>query len=125
MNQIEVDYDKKFLKEKRKLQSKCTSLEKDFERFEKALKIKIKENDYKVPVDNKKIFKIAGLDKRVTFPAFVVKSFYCENMNKCSNSGFRVTFVYDPVEKFIYFTQFYFKQKHEIEDKDRINRLFK
>lgn len=116
---------KNFFKEKRKLQSKCTSLEKDFERFEKALKIKIKENNYKVPVDNKKIFKIAGLDKCVTFPAFVVKSFYCENMNKGSNSGFRVTFVYDPVEKFIYFTQFYFKQKHEIEDKDRINRLFK
>ncbi len=61
MNQIEVEYDKKFLKEKRKFKRKCTSIEKDFKRFEIALKIKIMDNNFKVPVDNKKICRIEGL----------------------------------------------------------------
>lgn len=125
MNQIEVRYDKKFLKEKRKFLSKCTSIDTDFKRFEKALKIKIQDNGYKVPVDNKQIFQIAGLDKSVYLPAFVVKSFYCEKMNKGSNSGFRITFIWNPKKKCIYFVEFYFKQKKDVEDKDRINKLFK
>lgn len=125
MNQIEMGYDKKFLKEKRKFKNKCPSLDKDFKRFEIALKIKIQENDFMVPVDNKQIFQISGLNKSVYLPAFVVKSFYCEKMNKGSNSGFRITFVWDPKEKFIYFVEFYFKQNKDVEDKTRINNLFK
>ena len=125
MNQIEVEYDKKFLKEKRKFQGKCPSINSDFKRFEKALKVKIQDNQYMVPVDNKQIFQIAGLDKSVYLPAFVVKSFYCEKMNKGSNSGFRITFVWNPKKKTIYFVEFYFKQKKDVENKDRINNLFK
>lgn len=124
MSQIEVDYHKKFLKEKRKFRSKCPSIDRDFNRFEIALKIKIQDNNYEVPVDNNHIFKISGLDKSVYLPAFVVKAFYCEKMNKGSNSGFRITFLWNPKEKSIYFVEFYFKQKKDIEDKDRINMLF-
>ena len=53
MKTIEAIYDKKFLKEKRKFHSKCPSIEKDFQRFETALKIQIKENDFNVPVEIK------------------------------------------------------------------------
>lgn len=125
MKTIEVYYDKKFLKEKSKFHSKCPSIERDFERFEKALKIKIEENNFNVPVDNKTIFKISGLSKKVKLPAFVVKAFYCEKMNRGSRSGFRVTFIYNPLKRVIYFVEFYFKEKKEIEDKERINKLFK
>ena len=125
MNQIEVEYDKKFLKEKRKFQGKCPSINNDFKRFVKALKIRIQDNQYIVPVDNQQIFQISGLDKSVYLPAFVVKSFYCEKMNKGSNSGFRITFVWNPKKKTIYFVEFYFKQKKDVENKDRINNLFK
>ena len=125
MNQIEIGYDKRFLKEKRKFNRKCPSIDDDLKRFEKALKVDIKDNNYQIPLDNKKYSKISGLNDNVTLPAFVAKVFYCKKMNKGSKSGFRITFVYDPSERFIYFVEFYFKQKNEIEDKNRINRLFK
>ncbi len=124
MTQIDVDYHKKFLKEKRKLARKCPSIEGDFEDFKKALMVDIKYNNYTVPTGNDKYFRIAGLDDCVTLPAFVAKAFYCEKMNKGMKSGFRITFIYDPSENLIYFVQFYFKSKHEIEDKERINKLF-
>ena len=111
MNQIEAVYDKKFLKEKLKFKRKCPSIDNDFKRIEIALKTKIEDNNFKVPVDNKKICRIEGLDSHVTLPAFVVKSFYCEKMNKGRNSGFRITFVYDIAKKLIYFVEFYFKGK--------------
>ena len=78
MSQIEVGYDKKFLKEKRKFKSKCPSIDKDFKKFEIALKIRIQDNEFTVPVDNKQIFQISGLDKSVFLPAFVVKSFFSQ-----------------------------------------------
>ena len=87
--------------------------------------VDIKYNNYTVPTENDKYFRIAGLDECVTLPAFVAKAFYCEKMNKGMKSGFRITFIYDPSENLIYFVQFYFKSKNEIEDKNRINRLFK
>ena len=46
-------------------------------------------------------------------------------MNKGSKSGFRISFIYDASEYYVYFVEFYFKQKNEIENKDRINHLFK
>lgn len=123
-NQIEIGYDKRFLKEKRKFKRKCNSIDEDFERFEKALKVDQKDNNYKIPLDTKKYSKISGLDKNVTLPAFVAKVFYCKKMNKGSKSGFRISFIYDPDEYFIYFVEFYFKQNNEIENKERINHLF-
>ena len=77
-NQIEIGYNKRFLKEKRKFKRKCPSIDEDFERFEKALKVDLKDNDYKIPLDTKKYSKISGLDKNVTLPVFVAKVFYCK-----------------------------------------------
>jgi len=89
------------------------------------LKVDLKDNDYKIPLDTKKYSKISGLDKNVTLPVFVAKVFYCKKMNKGSKSGFRISFIYDQDEYYIYFVEFYFKQSNEIENKERINRLFK
>ena len=113
MNSIEVYFDKKFIKEKNKFKRICPSIESDFNRFLTSLKIQIQENDYRVPVDNENIYRISGLDRSVTLPAFIVKSFYCEKLNRGKKSGFRITFIYD------------FKKHKEIEDKNRINKLFK
>lgn len=125
MTQINVGYHKKFIKEKRKLSRQCRSIEGDFEDFKKALMVDIKYNNYVVPTDTEKYFRISGLEECVTLPAFVAKVFYCEKMNRGAHSGFRITFVYDPSENYIYFVQFYFKSKDEVEDKERINKLFK
>lgn len=124
-NRIEIDYDKRFLKEKNKFKRKCPSIDDDFKLFEKALKIDLKDNNYKIPLNTKKYSKISGLDNNVTLPAFVAKVFYCKKMNKGSKSGFRISFIYDASEYYVYFVEFYFKQKNEIENKDRINHLFK
>lgn len=124
-NQIEIGYDKRFLKEKRKFKRKCPSIDEDFKRFEKALKVDLKDNNYKIPLNTKKYSKISGLDKEVILPAFVAKVFYCEKMNKGSKSWFRISLIYDASEYYIYFVEFYFKQKNEIENKERINQLFK
>ena len=112
-------------KKKKKLARKCPSIENDFEIFKKALMIDIEYNNYSVPTDNDKYYRISGLKEYVTLPAFVAKAFYCEKMNKGMKSGFRITFIYDPSETLLYFVQFYFKSKDEIEDKYRINKLFK
>ncbi len=125
MSQIDTDYHKKFLKEKRKLARKCPSIDDDFKKFENALKTDITYNNYVVPTNNDKYFQIAGLNENVILPAFVSKWFYCEKINKGANSGFRITFIYDPSINLIYFIQFYHKSKVEIEDKERINKLFK
>lgn len=125
MTQIDVVYHKKFLKEKKDLARKCRSIEGDFEDFKTALITDIIYHDYTVPTDTKKYFRISGLDKEVTLPAFVAKVFYCEKMNRGARSGFRITFIYDPSENLLYFIQFYFKSKDEVEDKERINKLFK
>lgn len=124
MNEFEVDCHKKFKKEKRKFFRKCPSLEIDFDDFLTALKTDIKYNNYEVPTDNNKYFKIKGLSADVSYPAFVAKRFYCEKMGKGANSGFRLTFLYDKSEQLIYFVEFYFKGNKKLEDKQRIEKLF-
>ena len=100
----------KFDKEMEKFFKKCPSMKNDFERFKIALCVSIKNNDYNVPIDNKKFFKIEGLSKKVYLPAFVVKMFYCEKMNRGSNSGFRITFVYDKSKKPYIFQRYILKE---------------
>lgn len=39
--------------------------------------------------------RIAGLENYVAVPAFIVKKFRCEGINKGVNSGFRITFLFD------------------------------
>ena len=62
MSQIDVEYHKKFLKEKDKFERICPSIEKDFEIFLKTLKTDIIYNNYNVPTNNKKYYQIVTLN---------------------------------------------------------------
>lgn len=68
---------------------------------------------------------ISGLDNYVTVPAFIIKRFRCEGINKGANSGFRITFLFDKDEGKFIFVEMFNKNKKNIPDKNRINELFK
>ena len=99
----------------------CKSLNEDFKRL-KVVLIQDLEDNGKF---SKHICKrIAGLDSRVSLPAFIVKSIRCTDIKKGKNSGFRLTFIYNPENNYFYFIELYRKKDKEIEDKNRINNLF-
>lgn len=69
--------------------------------------------------------RIAGLEKNyVNVPAFFIKKFRCEGINKGVNSGFRITFLFDKEESKFIFVELFHKNKKKIPDKNRINELF-
>lgn len=75
---------------------KCPTLKEDFERLKIALVQYLEDlNRFPVNICNR----IAGLDSKVKFPAFIVKNFRCKGINKGSRSGFRITFLFSREEK--------------------------
>ena len=68
---------------------------------------------------------VSGLDNYVNIPAFIIKKFRCEGINKGANSGFRITFLFDKDEGRFVFVEMFNKNKKNIPDKNRINELFK
>ena len=52
---------------------------------------------------------MSGLDNYVTVPAFIIKKFRCEGINKGANSGFRITFLFDEDEGKFIFVEIYMK----------------
>ena len=122
MNEYKSDYHPKFCKEFKKFinRNKCPTLESDFKLFKKNLKDDISRNKL-LP---SKYHKISGLDSRVNQPAFIFKDFRCEGINKGKKSGFRITFLIINREYF-YFTEIYHKNQKDVEDKERINALFR
>lgn len=118
---ISFEYHPKFCKEFNKIIRKhqCPTLEEDFEVFKNGLVDDLNSED-KLP---NMYHRIAGLDSRVNKPAFIIKDFRCYGIKHGKKSGFRLVFVlYDFV---VYFTEIYHKNRKTIEDKERINKLFK
>lgn len=115
-------YHPKFRKEFEKIinKRKCPSLKEDFELFKDVL-IDDFSSYGKLP---RRYHKISGLASYVNEPAFIVKDFRCKGIGKGKRSGFRLTFVFYDY-KCILFTEIYYKNKKEVEDKERINKLFK
>ncbi|MCF0226261.1 MAG: hypothetical protein HUK28_02890 [Methanobrevibacter sp.] len=113
-------FDKEYDKILRK--HKCPTLEEDFKRLQKTLVQNLKESE-KFPkhICNR----ISGLDSNVCEPAFIVKNFRCKGIGGGSRSKFRITFVYFPEEGIIKFVEFFIKSKKNIENKQRINNMFK
>jgi hypothetical protein len=68
--------------------------------------------------------RIAGLENYVNVPAFIIKKFRCEGINKGVNSGFRITFLFDKEESKFIFVELFHKNKKKIPDKNLINELF-
>ena len=115
------EYNDHFCKEFNKITKKrqCPTLKEDFELFKRDL---IEDFDKgKLP---RKYHRIAGLDSCVNVPAFIVKDFRCRGIKRGKKSGFRIVFLLIESNIF-YFTQIYYKGRTEVEDKERINKLFK
>lgn len=114
-------YHPKFLKELKKFikTHKCPTLKDDLNLLEDMILDDLEE-DYKL---SSQYHRIVGLKPYVTQPAFVFKDFRCKGIKKGKKSGFRITFIL--FSEYVYFTEIYHKNQKEIEDKERINDLFK
>ncbi len=99
----------------------CPSLETDLIRLQNVLV-----NDLEVygRFLDRTCERIAGLDKRVKYPAFVAKKVRCEKINKGSKSGLRATFLFSREDKCFHFVEMYHKKNKDVENKERINKLF-
>ena len=100
---------------------KCPTLKEDFRLFIDTLIVNLAESN-KFP--EHVCMHIAGLDSSAKLPAFIVKKFRCQKINRGANSGFRFTFIYDGVNKLFIFVEFYNKNVKDVEDKNRINNVF-
>ena len=118
------EYHHKFKKEFTKIQSKhqCPTLKSDFKLLYDILIQHLHESDRFSP---HVCMHISGLENYVTVPAFIIKRFRCEGINKGANSGFRITFLFDAEESRFIFVEMFNKNKKNIPDKKRINELFK
>lgn len=118
------EYHPKFKKEFNNIlkRHQCPTLKDDFKLFIDTLIVNLKENQ---SFPEHICVYVAGLDSSVRLPAFVVKKFRCKKINRGVNSGFRFTFVFDSKRKRFIFVEFYIKNVKKVEDKNRINDLFK
>ena len=118
------EYHHKFKKEFNKIinRNQCPTLRDDFKLLLKTLVLNLNENN---KFSSHVCMRISGLDSSVKFPAFIVKKFRCKNINQGVNSGFRITFLFDFEESRFIFIEIYRKSTKEVEDKNRINELFK
>ena len=118
------EYHPKFKKEFNNIikRHKCPTLKDDFKLFLDTLIVNLKENQ-RFPEHI--CTYIAGLDSSVMLPAYVVKKFRCKKINRGVNSGFRFAFVFNSKRKRFIFVEFYIKNSKKVEDKNRINNLFK
>ena len=117
------EYHPKFKKEFNKILNKhnCPTLKSDFKLLYDILIQHLSESNKFAPHI---CMHISGLESYVTVPAFIIKKFRCEGINRGANSGFRITFLFDMEESKFIFVELFNKNKKSIPDKDRINKLF-
>jgi len=110
-----------FDKDLKKLSKKFGSLPDDLEIF-----IQTQLNLYhKLQIDNGGIFRIPGLSFS-TPPVFKAKKFACRALKgRGSKSGVRIIYAYHEKEDRIDLIEIYFKGDKEIEDRARINIIYK
>ena len=111
----------KFDKELKKLTKKCPTLEEDFERLKKVLLIDLKRGDHRLTQD--RYLQIPRLGSKVKFSVFKIKKFRCKSIPEGNQSKFRFIFILSRKHKIIYFTECYYKSKHEVENKHRIQHI--
>lgn len=97
---------------------KYKHLEKDFERFKKALEIN-------QPHKMRGTFRISDLGINVKVPIYKVKHFRSQDfIGRGSNSGFRIIYAHMNEEHKIIFIEFYHKNKKTNHDVKRIKKYF-
>ena len=109
-------YHPKFKKEFNKIikRHKCPTLKEDFRLFIDTLIVNLAESN-KFP--EHVCMHIAGLDSSAKLPAFIVKKFRCQKINRGANSGFRFTFIYLKMQEYHDF----FKVVDELVRQDRVS----
>jgi hypothetical protein len=112
----------KFKREFKSFKKKCRSIVDDFERFERVLNTQITINENNVP--ESEYYRISGIGEGFKCDAFIAKKFHCENMNRGSNSGFRISFIYCKESNELFFIQIYFKSKNSTQNAD-LSRIVK
>ena len=100
----------------------CPTIKEDFKLLYDILIQHLHESD---KFESHVCMHISGLDNYVNIPAFIIKKFRCEGINRGANSGFRITFLFDKEESRFVFVEMFNKNKKNIPDKHRINGLFK
>lgn len=118
------EYHHKFKKEFNKIFAKkhCPTIKTDFQLLYDILINHLEESD-RFPAHV--CMQMSGLDNFVPLPAFIIKNFRCQGINRGSRSGFRIKFLFDKNEDKFIFIEFFQKNKKEIPDKNRINNLYK
>ena len=81
----------KFDKELKKLSSKCSSLNDDFERLKKVLLLDLERGNHRLTQD--RYIQIPGLGRSVIFPVFKMKKFRCKDIPEGNRSKFRFIFI--------------------------------
>ena len=118
------EYHYKFKKEFNKIltKHKCPTLKSDFKLLYDILIQHLQESNKLAPHI---CMHISGLENYVSIPAFIIKKFRCEGINKGVKSGFRITFLFDKEEGRFIFVEMFNKNKKATPDKNRINNPFK
>lgn len=88
------EYHSKFKKEFNKIFSihQCPTVKSDFKLLYDVLIQHLQESD---KFESHICMHISGLESYVNIPAFIIKKFRCEGINRGVNSGFRITFLFD------------------------------
>ena len=108
-----------FQKTFKKLVKKYPSLPEDL----KTLKNALIEPYHTDGIDSQGIFCIQGVASQL-LEAYVVKKFACKSLKgKGVRSGIRLTYMYDPQKKTVYFVEIYHKNYQEVENKDLLKEV--
>ena len=108
------EYHHKFKKEFQKTfaRHQCPTIKSDFKLLYDILIQHLSESD---KFESHVCMSMAGLENYVNVPAFIIKKFRCEGINKGVNSGFRITFLFDKEEsKFIFVELFMWQSGRRI-----------
>lgn len=110
------EYHHKFKKEFQKtfVRHQCPTIKSDFKLLYDILIQHLSESD---KFESHVCMRMAGLENHVNVPAFIIKKFRCEGINKGVNSGFRITFLFDKEESKFIFVEIFHKNKKKIPDK--------
>jgi mRNA-degrading endonuclease RelE of RelBE toxin-antitoxin system len=74
-------------------------------------------------IDNQSVCKIQGVSSE-SFDCYVVKKFACRSLKgRGARSGIRLTYVFDPVKKIVYFVEIYYKSDQAVEDKKLLKEM--
>jgi len=114
MAEIIFEESSEFKKDYKRLSKRYRALPEDFDRLKHvALTL------FHSGVDNRVSYEIPECVKE-RYSAFKLKKFACRSLKGGANSGLRVIYVFDHLEKKVLFLEMYYKGDQELENRSRI-----